>query len=81
MRDELDLSYCVTVGSRYYIFADEDFDRTHAMATQYGCLKEFRPETDSTKAYLERASLYFQANDIDEGKQVSILLSLIGASN
>ena len=51
------------------------------MSVQYGCLEEFRPDTDSIKAYLERASLYFQANDIDERKQVPILLSLIGASN
>ena len=51
------------------------------MAAQYGFLKEFQPDTDSIRAYLERASLYFQANDIDEAKQVPILLSLIGASN
>ena len=67
--------------SRYYIFGDEDFDRTHAISAQYGCLKEFRPHAHSIKAYLEHASLSFQANDIDEGKPVPILLSLIGASN
>ena len=48
------------------------------MATQYGCLKEFQPESDSIKAYLERAQLYFTANGIAGGKQVPILLSSIG---
>ena len=50
------------------------------MAAQYGCLEEFRPESDSIRAYLERADLYFQANDIGENKRVPILLSSIGAS-
>ena len=49
------------------------------MAAQYGCLEEFRPESDSIRAYLERADLYFQANDIGENKRVPILLSSIGA--
>ena len=48
---------------------------------QYGCLKEFWPDTDSIKAYLEHVSLYLQVNDTDKRKQVPILLSLIGASN
>ena len=49
------------------------------MSSQYGCLKEFHPEVDSIRAYLELASLYFKANDIEEGKQVPIFLSSIGA--
>ena len=49
------------------------------MAGKYGCLNEFHPEVDSIRAYLELASLYFKANDIDEGKRVPILLSSIGA--
>ena len=40
---------------------DEDWDHTHTMAAQYGCLKEFQPEADSVKAYLERVTLYFEA--------------------
>ena len=48
------------------------------MAAQYGCLQEFLPEEDSIEAYLERVTLYFQANDIGEGKRVPILLSSIG---
>ena len=50
------------------------------MAAQYGCLEKFRPESDSIRAYLERVTLYFQANDIGEDKRVPILLSSIGAS-
>ena len=50
------------------------------MATQFGCLKEFQPESDSIKAYFEREQLYFTANAVEENKQVPILLSSIGAS-
>ena len=51
------------------------------MATQFGQLKEFHPETDAIKAYLERVQLYFAANSVDNDKQVPInsLLSSIGA--
>ena len=49
------------------------------MATQYGQLQEFQPESESIKAYLERASLYFAANEIAADKKVPILLSSIGA--
>ena len=49
------------------------------MATQFGRLQEFKPETDSIKAYLERVSLYFAANEVADGKKVPILLSSIGA--
>ena len=49
------------------------------MATQYGRLQEFKPESDSIKAYLERVSLYFAANEIADGKKVPVLLSSIGA--
>ena len=55
-------------------------DDNPAMAAQYGCLEKFRPESDSIRAYLERVTLYFQANDIGEDKRVPILLSSIGAS-
>lgn len=50
------------------------------MATQYGRLQEFQPDSDSIKSYLERASLYFKANGIADNKRVPILLSSIGAS-
>ena len=56
---------------------------THAivrMATQYGQLQEFKPDSDSIKSYLERVSLYFAANDVADGKRVPVLLSSIGAS-
>ena len=50
------------------------------MATQYGRLQEFQPESDSIKANLGRASLYFAASAIENDKKVPILLSSIGAS-
>ena len=49
------------------------------MATQFGCVKEFQPESDSIKQYLESVQLYFTANEVDDDKQVPILLSSIGA--
>lgn len=50
------------------------------MATRYGQLQEFQPESDSIKAYLERVALYFVANAIPDDKKVPILLSSIGTS-
>ena len=48
------------------------------MATAFGQLQEFCPETEPIEAYLERASIYFSANGIEDDKHVSILLSVIG---
>ena len=48
------------------------------MATQFGTLNDFRPESDTIKAYLECATLYFAANSVPDEKQVAILLSAIG---
>ena len=49
------------------------------MASQHGRLREFHPETDTIKSYLERASLYLTANEVPDPKQVAVLLSSIGA--
>ena len=49
------------------------------MATPYGQIAAFHPESDSIKAYLERVKLYFVANKVDKDVQVPILLSCIGA--
>ena len=51
------------------------------MASQHGRLREFHPETDTIKSYLERASLYLTANEVPDPKQVAVLLSSIGAPN
>ena len=48
------------------------------MATTYGQLNEFRPETESIAAYLERVEVFFQANTIAECKQVAVFLSVVG---
>ena len=51
----------------------------HGMAsTAIGKLDKFNPSNDLITAYVERVTLYFQANDITEGKQVSVFLSVIG---
>ena len=50
------------------------------MATAvFGNLQEFKPDSESIAAFLERTTVYFTANSIAEDKQVSVLLSVIGA--
>ena len=48
--------------------------------TTLGSLTEFRPEAECFSAYLERARIFFAANDIAEEKQVLVFLNAIGAS-
>ena len=48
--------------------------------TTLGSLTEFRPKTECFSAYLERARIFFAANDIAEEKQVPVFLNAIGAS-
>ena len=49
-----------------------------ATAPTYGRLGPFRQETDSLKAYVERAKIYFEANDIPQAKQATVFLSELG---
>ena len=43
------------------------------MATRtYGQLSEFHPESESITSYVERARLFFRANDIVEEKQSAV---------
>ena len=44
----------------------------------FGQLQEFQPDSESVTAYIERATLFFAANDVPEEKQVPVLLSAIG---
>ena len=44
-----------------------------------GKLTEFNPRTDSITAYVERITLYFQANEVADGKKVAVFLSAIGS--
>ena len=46
--------------------------------TTVGRLTEFDASSDSVAAYVERAQLFFEANSIEEGKQVAVFLSAIG---
>ena len=43
-----------------------------------GKLTEFDPATDSVAAYVERAQLYFEANEIGEAKRVAVFLTAVG---
>ena len=50
-----------------------------ATSIRYGQLYEFDAENETVTAYLERAELYFDANDVADEKKVPVLLSNIGA--
>ena len=50
------------------------------MAAQHETLNEFSPENNCITSYLERASLYFTANEVAGEMQVAVLLSSIGLS-
>ena len=43
-----------------------------------GNIQPFDPNTCDFKLYIERVNLYFEANEIDATKRVSVLLTLIG---
>ena len=48
--------------------------------TTIGTLTEFKSESEQIEAYLERVQLFFDANTIEEDKQVAVLLTVIGSS-
>ena len=48
--------------------------------SKLGHSQEFRSDTESVAAYLERVQLFFTANDVAENKQVPVFLSSIGAA-
>ena len=48
--------------------------------TTIGTLTEFKPESEKIEAYLERVQLFFDANTIEEDKQIAVLLTVIGSS-
>ena len=51
------------------------------MATRppvYGQMSEFQSETESLKSYVERAKIFFAANEIPDDKQPAVFLSVIG---
>ena len=45
-----------------------------------GCITEFKPENKKIEVYLEHVQLFFQANGIEEDKQVPVLLTIIGST-
>ena len=48
------------------------------MATVIGQLPEFDSQKDSITAYKEQVKLFIEANGIEEGQKVAVLLSVIG---
>lgn len=48
------------------------------MTATIGKLSEFSPEKETISSYLERVELFFDANGIEESKQVPALLTAIG---
>ena len=70
-------------------FGDEDLPKltqdsttslqAQVMASKFGQIKEFQPDSDFIKSYLERVQLYFDANNVAQTKHVPILLSSLGA--
>jgi len=48
------------------------------MAT-HGNLQEFKPDSESILAYLERVEIYFAANKVEDERKSSVLLNVIGA--
>ena len=48
------------------------------MAKTYGKLGPFKPESDSLQSYIERAKIYFAANEIQDEKQAIVFLSELG---
>ena len=48
------------------------------MATYFGKLEEFHPDTETIVSYLERVDLFFAANGIADEKKVAVFLSTVG---
>ena len=46
----------------------------------FGQLHEYQTRQEPVSAYLEWVSLFFQANEIAEEKQVAVFLSAVGAT-
>ena len=49
-----------------------------ATTTTIGRMQEFNPDNETISAYLERFNLFVTVNGIEEGKQVSALLLVLG---
>lgn len=46
----------------------------------FGQIQEFQPESESSAGFVERAQLFFTANDILDRKKTSVLLSSVRGS-
>ena len=48
-------------------------------AFQIGCITEYKEGQEDFESYLERLEQWMFANDVEDGKKVSVFLSVIGA--
>ena len=60
-------------------FGDEGGISSWDMAAQVlRRLEEFNPESDSVTEYVERAGIYFEANEVPVDKKITVFLSAVG---
>ena len=50
------------------------------MASHIGAMKEYDEGKEDFSTYLERLDQWYDANDINDGKKVSVFISLIGST-
>ena len=48
---------------------------------KFGQIQKFEPDNELFSTYIEHLELFFEANDVADGKRVPVLLSVIGAKN
>ena len=66
---------CVLCNKRKYYIEDCE------PMGKFGQIQEFELDNESFSMYIERLELFFEANDVPDGKRVPVLLSLTGAKN
>ena len=49
-----------------------------ATYSTFGHINEFQPEVESFSTYRERLTCFMEANNIEDGRKVAVLLSVIG---
>ena len=64
------------LSSALFYIGDEEKNQT--MATKHGSVCEFDSSVEDWTSYTERLQQYFAANDVAEGKQRAVLLSVCG---
>ena len=58
--------------------ADTTYFGDEGGMAKFGCIQEFQPESETITAYFEWLEMFYAANDVEEDKQVPVLLSVVG---